>query len=102
MSFASYAGLFGDIGESSVAVVMVKRAAQGLWWFVNVGGGRLHKKKIHQSVLVIIDPADSSAHGFKVILFFCLRRVLEKSNAGGLANIGIADRDSRFWGLDRL
>ncbi len=41
--------------------------------FVDVGRGGLHEKQIHQAVLVVVDPADTGAHGFQII--FLLRCV---------------------------
>ena len=71
---------------------------------VNVGGGRLDKVKIHQSVLIVVNPADTCAHGFEVILFVGLRGVLAKRDSRRLPNVCIPDRDSlalRFGSLPR-
>ena len=69
VAFAADAGFFSDVGESSVAVVVIKRAAQWMRRLVDIGGGGLDEVEIHQAILVIVEPGDSSAHGFEIILF---------------------------------
>ena len=64
MSFATHAGFFGDVGESPIAVVVIKRAAQGMRRLVNVGRRGLDEEEVHQPVLVIVEPGDTGAHGF--------------------------------------
>ena len=91
MSFPAHAGFLGDVGKRSVTIILVKRRAQGLRWFVNVSGGQLHKVEIHQAVLVIVAPADGATYGFEVILFFRLRGTLTKSDSGRLSNIGVTE-----------
>ncbi len=91
MSFPAHAGFLGDVGKRSFTIIVVKRRAQGLRWFVNVSGGQLHKVEIHQAVLVIVAPADGATYGFEVILFFRLRGILTKSDSGRLSNIGVTD-----------
>ncbi len=91
VSFPAHAGFLGDVGKCSVTIIVVKRRAQGLRWFVNASGGRLATVEIHQAALVIIDPTDAAAHGFEVILFFRLRGILTKSDSGRLSNVGVTD-----------
>ena len=91
MPLSAHASFFGDVGKRSVTIIVVKRRAQGMRWFVNVSSGRLDKVEIHQAVLVIVDPADAGAHGFEVILFFCLRGILTKCDSGRLSNVGVTD-----------
>ena len=95
MALTADAGFFGDVGKCSIPIIVVKSRAQGMQWFVDVGGGRLHKEKIHQPVLVIVDPANAGAHSFKVILFFGLSGILKKSDTGSFSNVSITDGDSR-------
>src|SRR6267378_2946999 len=64
-AFVGDAGLRRHVGESSIAVVVVEGGAQGAGRFVNVGGRRLHEEQVWESVLVIVDPTDARAHGFK-------------------------------------
>jgi hypothetical protein len=61
VSFPAHAGFLGDVGKRSVTIIVVKRRAQGLRWFVNVSGGRLDTVKIYQAVPVIINPTDAAA-----------------------------------------
>src|SRR5437667_7862897 len=95
-------GFFGDVGKCAVPIIVVKSRAQGMQWFVDVGGGRLHKEKIHQPVLVIVDPANAGAHSFKVILFFGLSGILKKSDTRSFADIRVANGNAsvlRFGSL---
>src|ERR1700732_2956704 len=64
---------------------------------VNIGGPRLPKEKIYQAVLVVIDPAHASAHGFQIIFFFRLRGVLQKGKPRLFANVGKSDGNCRTW-----
>ena len=91
VSFPAHAGFLGDVGKCSVTIIVVKRRAQGLRWFVNASAGRLDTVEIHQAALVIIDPTDAAAHGFEAILFFRLRGILTKSDSGRLSNVGVTD-----------
>src|SRR5712664_2136484 len=90
-AFISDAGSCGDISEGAVAVVVVQGGAQGARGLVNVGRGRLHEEKIHQAVLVIVEPAHASAHRLQIIFFFGLRRVLKKCDSRFFANVGVAN-----------
>src|SRR5579859_7706338 len=102
--FSANAGFLRHVGEGTIAVIVVKRAAQGMRWFVDVGGCGLNEVQIHQAILVVIDPSDACAHGFKVVLFFSLGGILLKGNFGALADVGVADRNSGvllFRGLRR-
>ena len=99
VAFAANAGFIGDIGERSVAVIVVERAAQGMRRLINIGGGGLDEEEIHQAILIVVDPAHAGSHGFEVILFFRLRGILLEGDVGALANIGVADRNGclRFY-----
>ena len=100
VTFAADAGFLGDIGESSVAVVVVERAAQRMRRFVNIGGSRLDEIQIHQAILVVVDPGHACPHGFEIIFFVGLRGVLLESDLGLLADVGVTNRDCRL-GLRR-
>src|SRR5882762_3985834 len=91
VSFATHACFVGDVGKRSIAVVVVERGAQGLWRFVNGGGGRWHEEEIHQPVLVRVEPTDAGAHSFKVVLFFRGGAILKKSDSGRWPHVGIPD-----------
>src|SRR5438105_8196028 len=95
MSRSSHASFFRYISEGSVTIVVIKSATQRMWRFVDVGRRRLDEEKIHEAVLVIVYPTDTRAHGFKVIPFLGLSRILKKSDSGGLSNIGVANGYSR-------
>src|SRR5438552_610655 len=102
MPRATHAVFFGDIGKGSVTVVMVEGAAQRMGRFVNVGGGGLDKKEIHQTVLIVVEPGDASAHGFKIVLFVGGGGVLQKCYAGGLTDVGVTDGDRAVGRVYRL
>ena len=85
--FSSDAGFLRDVGKSSIAIVVVKRGAQGTGRFVNVSGRRLYEEQVLESVLIVVDPPDARAHGFKVILFFGLSAILAKGDSCTLPNI---------------
>jgi len=48
----------------------------------------LDEIEIHEAVLIVVEPGDAGARGFEIELFFGLRGVLEKSDAGLFANVG--------------
>src|SRR5882724_10796999 len=102
MSRTAKAGFVGNVAEGSVTIVVVKRAAQRLGRFVNIGGRGLDEVEVHETVLVIVEPGDSSSHGFKVVPFVRGGGVLKKSNTGGLLNVNVADGRAvvfYFWNL---
>jgi len=69
---------------------------------VNVGGCRLYKEKIHQAVLIVVEPAHTGAHRLQIIFFFSLGGVLNEGDSCLLANIRISDGNGgllRFSGL---
>src|SRR6266404_6711127 len=104
MSFASESSFSGDIGEGTVAIVVVQRGAKRIGRLVNVGGSGLHEKEIHQAVLVVIEPGDASPHGFQIIFFFRLGGVLYKRHSRFFTNVGISNRNGslrRFGSLAR-
>ena len=96
VSFTADAGFFRYIGESSIAVVVIKRAANRMWRLVDIGGGGLNEVQIHQAILIVIDPRHAGSHSFEIILFFRLRGVLLESNLRALANVGVTHGNSRF------
>src|SRR5579864_4309710 len=65
-------------------------------WFVDIGCGSLDKEKIHEPILVIVDPGDAGSHGFEIILFVGLRRILLESNSRLLANIDVTYGNGSF------
>ena len=91
MPGASDAGLFCDVGKRAVAVVAIKRGTKRMRRLVDIRGRGLHEEKIHQAVLVIVDPTDAGAHGFKIIFLIGLRGILEKGDSRVLSNVGEAD-----------
>ena len=56
--------------------------------FVRVGGSGLNEVKVHESVLIVVDPSHAGAHGLEVVLLVALGRVLHERDAGLFANIG--------------
>ena len=99
VAFTAHAGFFRDVGESSVAVVVIKRAAQRMRRLVDVGCGRLDEVQIHEAVLIVVDPSDTGSHGFEVILFVGLRGVLLESDLRAFADIGVADGNGPTSGV---
>ena len=55
----------------------------------------LHEEEIHQAVLVVVEPSDACAHGLEIVFLFGLCGVLEKSDSGFFADVGVADGDAR-------
>ena len=88
------AGLFRDVGESTIAIVVIEGRTQRSGGLVPLRGGRLDKVKVHQPVLVVIDPAQTVAHGLDVFFFRAHRGVVLKGDSGGLADIGEAHWNS--------
>jgi len=71
---------------------------------VDVRGRRLHEEKVHQAVLVVVEPGHAGAHGLQIIFFLGLRGVLKKGDSRLFANVGKADGNSgtlSFWSLAR-
>src|SRR5206468_13060314 len=66
---------------------------------VDVGRGRLHQVEVHQSVLVVVYPAEARAHGLEVILLVGRRRVLVEVDSRRSGNVCEAHgcRDRRSW-----
>ena len=93
VTFAAYAGLFRDIGESAVAVVVVKSAAQRVRRLVGVSCRRLDEEEIHEPILIVVDPGNACAHRLQVILLVGLRGILLKSDFGLLTDVGEAHGD---------
>src|SRR6266576_5294039 len=102
VTFTADAGFFRDIGEGSIAVVVIKRTANRMRWLVEIRRRRLNEVKIHQAVLIVIDPCDTGSHSFEIILFLGLRGVLLESDLRALTNVGVVQRDTRFGRLGRL
>src|SRR5690242_15724189 len=102
VSFTSDAGLRSDVSKSSVAIVVIEGAAQRLGWFVDIGGGGLDEIQVHEPVLIVVQPGYAGAHGFQVILFVGGSAVLNESDSGGLANIGVADGHAVVGSFRRL
>src|SRR5579872_6561368 len=78
VTFAPYSGLFRDVSESSIAVVVVKSAEQRMSGLIDVRCCRLDEEEIHESILVVVDPGNAGAHCFQIVLLISLRRVLPK------------------------
>ena len=102
VSRAADAGLFGDVGKGSVAVVVIQRRAQRMRWLINIRGRRLNEIQIQQAVLVVVDPAHARAHCLQVILFVRLRGVLHESDSRSLADVGETNRNMRLAGFRGL
>jgi hypothetical protein len=52
----------GDVSESAVSIIPVKRASQGLPRAVHASGRAIHKIEIEEPVLVVINPAAARTH----------------------------------------
>src|SRR6185437_3345855 len=61
-SFGADARLLSDVCKRAVAVIAVERAAKRMRGVVNASGGAIHEVKVHQPVLVIINPGATRAH----------------------------------------
>src|SRR5205807_7340136 len=61
-------GSSSDVAEGAISVVPVKRASQGVFRAVRGGGCAVDQIEIEPSVLVIVNPAATRAHGFDQIL----------------------------------
>src|SRR5919108_2562066 len=72
VSFTTHAGFLSNICKGTVAIIVVKSAAQGMRRFVNVGRSRLDKEQVHEPVLIVDDPGYARAHGLKGILLLGL------------------------------
>ena len=53
---------------------------------------RLHKIKVHQSVLLVINPTQAVAHGLDIVFFRRESMVVLEGDASGLADVRKADR----------
>ncbi len=58
---AGYAGLFGDIGECAVAIVLVQRIANGFGRLAEIAGAAVDQEDIHPAVVVIIEESAAGA-----------------------------------------
>ncbi len=58
------AGLFGDIGKGSIAIVLIESVANGLVWLVEIAGARIDQVEIHPAVVVVIEESGAVSHGF--------------------------------------
>ena len=96
VAFTTYARFCGDISKSSIAIVVIKRAAQRLGRLVDVGGRRLHEEQIHQAILIVVQPGHARAHCLEIVLLVRLRRVLLERDACGFATIGVANWNARL------
>jgi len=65
---------------------------------VNVRRAGLHQVKVQQPILIVIDPAQTRAHGFQVILLLGGGRILLPTNACLLSNVSESNRDGDRWG----
>ena len=100
--FASHARFFGNVGESSVTVVVIKSRTQRSSRGVDIGCPRLDKIKIHQSILIVVNPAYARAHCFEIVLLVCLSRILKKGDACCLSHVGVVDLNRSILRLRRL
>src|ERR1700722_2314901 len=91
VSLASNSSFLGNVGEGSIAVVVVERTTKWMWRFINVGCRGLDKEKVHQPILVIIKPRDPGPHGLQVVLLVGGGRVLLELQAGTLGNVSKGD-----------
>src|SRR4051812_7618773 len=87
MPIAAHPGFFGDVSKCSVSIVMIESRSQRMRGFICVGCGGLHKIKIHQPVLVVIEPGHPSSHCLQIVLFITLCRVLKKCDSRRTANV---------------
>src|SRR6266478_4039789 len=101
-AFVGYPRFFGDVSKCAVAVVVVQRGAQWMRRFVNVGGGGLHEEKIHQAVLVVVEPGYAGAHGLQIIFFFGLSCVLKECDSRLFAYVGVTDGNGRLLWFNSL
>ena len=81
---------------------MIKGGAQRVRRLVPFGFSRLHKIKVHQSVLVVINPTQAVAHGLDIFFFRGESMVVLEGDASGLADVRKADRYGNRGGLGRL
>src|SRR4051794_15281689 len=102
MPFAAQSCFGGDIGERSIALVVIKSATERLKRFVDLSSSRLHEEKVHQPVLVVIEPGDTGAHGFKIVFLVSLGRVLPERNPCRFPHVGIPNGNLPFCSFDRL
>src|SRR6185437_11765669 len=85
------------IGECSIAIVSVKRAAQWMCRCIDLGCRSVDEIKIEQAILVIVDPRASGPHGLDQVLLGTGRIVVNKGDSGRARDIG--ERDTTL--LDR-
>ena len=72
----------GDVGECSVAIVVVQSWLRRLGRMEKQGVAAVHKKNVQEAVLVIVDPAHARSHGFKVQLLIGGGAFMLKVNSG--------------------
>src|SRR5262249_35921854 len=87
MTLTGDSRFFRDIRESSIPVIVIKRAANRMRWFVKVRRGGLSEVQVHQTVLIVVDPSHPGSHGLEVVLLFGLSRVLSEADIRALPNV---------------
>ena len=91
----THAPAFGDVGKRAISVVAVEGRPQRLPRFVSLCRRAVHHVKIEESVLVVVDPAASSAHGFDQVFLRGRCIVVPELNPCGARNI----HESHLTGL---
>src|SRR5207249_4702066 len=84
--------LFGYIGEGSVSVIAVERAAQGPTGSVDFCGGAIDQENVRPSIIVIIDPSASRAHRLNEVLLRRCRVIVDERDSGRFRYIGKSNR----------
>src|SRR2546426_886297 len=81
------ASLLGDIRKRAVTIVAIKRTPQGLGWLVKAGRCAVDKVKVHQAVLVVVNPAAAGAHRLNHVLFRRGGIVMPEGDAGRMGDV---------------
>jgi hypothetical protein len=81
------AGFRGDVGERSVAVIVVKSGLRRLGRMEERRVAAIHKKNVQEAILVIVEPAHACSHGFQVQLLIGSSAFVAKVNAGSFGDV---------------
>ena len=99
-ALGAHTSLFRHVRKGPIAIVMIKGGAQRVRRLVPLGLRRLHKIKVHQSVLVVINPTQAAAHGLEIVFFRSESMVVLEGDASDLTDVRKADGNR--GGLGRL
>ena len=93
------AGFFCDVGEGAVAIVFVKRVADGARGLEEIARTAVHQVDVHPAVVVVIEESAAGAHGFRQVMVLGGGVVVHPADAAGFGRDLLEQRPGAAAGV---